>query len=198
MSFGLKLPTGVSDAKGTTHLANGSTAVRPFDESIQPGDGLFGFSLGTVMFHPAPLHTYAYFTGSWTFNPFGPTGVLTYRSLKGEQVISSQDQYLWRGGFSRNVPRIRGLAFSAGGRMEGVPVRNAFGSSAGFRRPGYVISFEPGVMYTRNRYSLNVSGPWAIERNRKRSINDIAAGPAVHGDAAFSDYTIIASLSRRF
>ena len=194
----LKLPTGYNDAKGTTHLAGGATQVRPFDESIQPGDGTWGFSLGTVAYHPLPLHTYGYFTGSWLFSPQATTGVKTYRSLPGEQVISATDQYLWRGGVSRVVPKLRGLALSAGGRMEGVPVRDAFGSSAGFRRPGYVISFEPGLMYSYKRYELNVSGPWAIQRNRKRSINDIAAGPTVHGDAAFSDYTVIASISRTF
>ena len=194
----LKLPTGINDAKGTTHLANGTSQVRPFDESIQPGDGTWGFSLGTVAYHPLPLHTIGYFTGSWLFSPQATTGVQTFRSLPGEQLISATDQYLWRGGVSRNIPRVRGLALSAGGRMEGVPVRDAIGSSAGFRRPGYIISFEPGLMYDRRGYSLNVSAPWAIERNRKRSINDIAAGPGVHGDAAFSDYTVIASVSKTF
>jgi len=35
-----------------------------------------------------------------------------------------------------------------------------------------------------------------MERNRKRSVTDIAHN--AHGDAAFSDYTVIASLSRSF
>jgi hypothetical protein len=59
-----------------------------------------------------------------------------------------------------------------------------------------VISIEPGLMYSYRRYELNVSGPWAIQRNRKRSVTDIAHN--IHGDAAFSDYTVIASLSRSF
>ena len=196
LSASLKLPTGINDAKGTTRLANGTTQVRPFDESIQPGDGTWGFSLGTVAYHPLPLHTYGYFTGSWVFSPQDTTGVKTFRAAKGEDVISAADQYLWRGGVSRVIPRVRGLALSAGGRMEGIPVRDAFGSSNGFRRPGYVISFEPGLMYTYRRYELNVSGPWAIERNRKRSVTDLANG--LHGDAAFSDYTVIASVSHTF
>jgi hypothetical protein len=125
--------------------------------------------------------------------------VLTFRKQPGENVVSATDQYLWRGGFSRPVTGLkplRGLALSMGGRMEGVPVRDAFGKSNGFRRPGYVISIEPGLMYSRGAYMFNVSGPWAMERNRKTSVTDLASGS--HGDAAFADYTVIMGLSRSF
>jgi len=195
----LKLPTGINDARGTKILSNGTKLVEPFDESIQPGDGTWGFSLGTEAYHSLIWRTSAYFTGSWLFSPQDTTGVLTYRAAPGEGVVSAADQYLWRGGFSRPAPNLkllRGLALSIGGRMEGVPVRDAFGKSDGFRRPGYVISIEPGLMYARRKFMLNVSGPWAMERNRKISVTDIANHS--HGDAAFSDYTVIASLSRSF
>ena len=198
ISAQLKLPTGINDAKGTT-VKNGGASVRPFDESIQPGDGTWGFSLATEAYHPVIWGVSAYFTGSWLFSPQDTTGVLTYRSAPGEDVISATDQYLWRGGFSRpvtGVRALRGLAFSIGGRMEGVPVRDAFGSSNGFRRPGYVISIEPGMMYSHGRYMFYGAGPWAMERNRKRSVTDIANN--AHGDAAFADYTIIAGISRSF
>ena len=195
----LKVPTGINDAQGRKFLSNGTVMVEPFDESIQPGDGTWGFSLGTEAYREFIWHTSGYFTGSWLFNPQDTTGVKTYRSAPGEGVISAADQYLWCGGLSRPVTHVkllRGLALSAGGRMEGVPVRDAFGKSDGFRRPGYVISFEPGLMYARGRYMFNVSGPWAMERNRKISVTDLANHS--HGDAAFADYTIIASLTRSF
>jgi hypothetical protein len=194
----LKLPTGINDAKGTT-TKNGVSSVVPFDESIQPGDGTWGFSLATEAYREFWLHTTGYFTGSWLFSPQDTTGVYQARSAPGENVISATDQYLWRGGLAHPAPNfkvLRGLSFSVGGRMEGVPVRDAFGSSNGFRRPGYVISIEPGFMYARGRYMLNVSGPWAMERNRKISVTDIENHS--HGDAAFADYTIIAGLSRTF
>jgi hypothetical protein len=195
----LKLPTGINDAKGRKLSTNGTSIVEPFDESIQPGDGTWGFSLATEAYHPLILKTAAYFTGSWLFSPQDTTGVKTFRSAPGEGVVSATDQYLWRGGISRpvtGVKLLRGLALSAGGRMEGVPVRDALGKSNGFRRPGYVISFEPGMMYARGRYAFYASGPWAMERNRKTSVTDIANHG--HGDAAFSDYTVIAGLSRSF
>ncbi|HUH62398.1 MAG TPA: hypothetical protein VLZ50_05340 [Terracidiphilus sp.] len=199
VSAQLKLPTGINDAKGTKIASDGTRQIEPFDESIQPGDGTWGFSLATEAYRGLMWRTTAYFTGSWLFSPQDTTGVLTYRPAPGEGVVSATDQYLWRGGFSRPVPDfrvLRGLALSIGGRMEGVPVRDAFGKSNGFRRPGYVISIEPGLMYERGRYLFNVSGPWAMERNRKISVTDIENHS--HGDAAFADYTIIAGLSRTF
>jgi hypothetical protein len=51
-------------------------------------------------------------------------------------------------------------------------------------------------MYAHGRWMFSASGPWAMERNRKTSVTDYANN--THGDAAFSDYTIIAGLSRTF
>jgi hypothetical protein len=199
ISAQLKLPTGINDAKGTKTSSNGKKSVVPFDESIQPGDGTWGFSLATQAYKEIKWRTAGYFTGSWLFSPQDTTGVKTFRGAPGEGVVSATDQYLWRGGFSRPVTGVklaRGLALSVGGRMEGVPVRDAFGSSNGFRRPGYVISIEPGMTYERGRTMINVSGPWAMERNRKISVTDIANHS--HGDAAFADYTVIAGVTRSF
>jgi len=199
ISAQLKLPTGINDAKGTKVNSDGSKQIEPFDESIQPGDGTWGFALATEAYHPFVMRTTAYFSGSWLFSPQDTTGVATFRSHPGEEVVSATDQYLWRGGLSRpvtGVKLLRGLALSMGGRMEGVPVRDAFGSSNGFRRPGYVISIEPGLMYGRGAYMFNLSSPWAMERNRKTSVTDFANG--IHGDAAFADYTIIAGFSHSF
>lgn len=199
ISAQLKLPTGINDAKGLKTNSNGSATMEPFDESIQPGDGTWGFSLATEAYREIKWRTTGYFTGSWLFSPQDTTGVLTFRPAPGEGVVSATDQYLWRGGFSRPVTGVklaRGLALSVGGRMEGVPVRDAFGKSNGFRRPGYVISIEPGLMYERGRTMINVSGPWAMERNRKTSVTDLENHS--HGDAAFADYTVIAGVTRSF
>jgi len=196
ISASLKLPTGINDAQGTTILSNGTTQLRNFDQSLQPVDGSWGFTLATQAYRQTYFHTMLYFTGSWLFNPRDTNGVKTFRSAPHEDVMSVSDQYLWRGGFSHNVPKLRYLALSLGGRMEGVPVRDAFGASNGFRRPGYVISIEPGLALSYRNNSLNVSAPWAMERNRKISTSDIQNH--THGDAAFADYTIIASYSRHF
>jgi hypothetical protein len=130
------------------------------------------------------------------FNPRDTNGVSTFRSRRGEEVMSVSDQYLVRGGIARAVPKVPGLVVTFGGRMEGVPVRDLLGRSNGFRRPGYAISADPGFLYSRWGYVFACSVPWAIERNRRRSVTDIANG--THGDAAFADYALTLSFSRRF
>jgi hypothetical protein len=110
--------------------------------------------------------------------------------------MSVADQYLYRGGVSHAFPGIRGLTVTIGGRIEGVPVRDAIGKSDGFRRPGYAISLDPGFMYARSSYIFSCNVPWAIERNRRQSVTDYQN--RFHGDAAFADYALILGLTKRF
>jgi hypothetical protein len=51
-------------------------------------------------------------------------------------------------------------------------------------------------MYGRGPYIFSCNVPWAIERNRRRSVPDIANH--THGDAAFADFVVIIGMSRRF
>ena len=69
--------------------------------------------------------------------------------------MSVTDQYLVRGGIGHALPKIRGLAASFGGRFEGVPVRDLIGGANGFRRPGYAISVDPGLMFVRGMYTVS-------------------------------------------
>ncbi|MCU1322500.1 MAG: hypothetical protein JWM43_2149 [Acidobacteriaceae bacterium] len=195
LSFGLKLPTGLNNGMGTGRLSNGTIQKVVADQSLQPGDGTWGFTLGSQAYQQTYLHTIAYFQGSWLFNPADTNGVQTFRS-GAEGIMSATDQYLFRGGLSRHVPYIRGLAASFGGRMEGIPVRDAFGSSNGFRRPGYIISIDPGLQYQHSRTMFALNAPWAVQRNRRASVTDLANHK--HGDAAFADYAIVLSASRTF
>lgn len=195
LGFSLKMPTGKYDSTDKAVL-NGQAVQATADQSIQAGDGGWGFALDTQMYKPFWKRTILYLSGTYLFNPRDTNGVPTFRSRPSEQIMSVADQYLFRGGVSRAVPKIRGLAVSMGGRMEGVPVRDALGASNGFRRPGYGISVDPGFMYSRGRYTFAMNIPFAVERNRRRSVTDIQDGR--HGDAAFADYTIITSLTTRF
>ena len=92
---------------------------------------------------------------------------------------------------------MRGLALSLGVRGEGVPVRDLIGGSDGFRRPGAIISLDPGVMYNFHRTIISVNGPWALYRNRPPSVPEIQNNTK-NGDAFFADYTVIATISRHF
>ncbi|HWG58024.1 MAG TPA: hypothetical protein VN661_03160 [Candidatus Acidoferrales bacterium] len=195
-SASLKIPTGLNDATGTG-LLRGQMVTATSDQSLQPGDGGWGLVLGTQAYKQIWLHTMMYFQGQWLFNPRDTNGVATFRSQPGQSVMSVTDQYLFRGGLEHGVPKIHGLALSLGGRLEGVPVRDAFGSSNGFRRPGYILSIDPGLMYSFWHETISVSGPVAMDRDRRPSVPEIQNG-TTGGDAFFADYTIIASLTHRF
>jgi hypothetical protein len=195
VGMGLKLPTGRYNAVGQA-LSQGQLITATADQSIQAGDGGTGFSIDIQGYKRTCFRSELCFAGVYLFNPRDTNGVSTFRRLAAEQVMSVTDQYLYRGGIGHAVPEVRGLAVSIGGRIEGVPVRDALGGSHGFRRPGYAISVDPGFLYVRGNTLFSCNIPWAVERNRKRSVADYISG--THGDAAFADYSLISSLSRRF
>ncbi|MGH9562477.1 MAG: hypothetical protein ACRD3S_13575, partial [Terracidiphilus sp.] len=62
---------------------------------------------------------------------------------------------------------------------------------------GFILSFDPGFMFSYKRDTLSLNGPWAIYRDRPPSVPEIQNN-TTNGDAFFSDYTIIASLSHHF
>jgi hypothetical protein len=196
VGMSLKVPTGKYNATGLATSAQGQPVVATADQSIQAGDGGTGFAIDFQGYRRTYFQSELYFSAVYLFNPRDTNGVSTFRRLAAEQVMSVTDQYLYRAGIGHAVPKIRGLAVSIGGRMEGVPVRDALGGSNGFRRPGYAISVDPGLLYVRGNYMFSCNVPWAVERNRKRSVADYLSN--THGDAAFADYGLIFSLSRRF
>ena len=104
--------------------------------------------------------------------------------------------YLARGGMTRMIPGLRRMAFSLGARLEGVPVRDLIGGSQGFRRPGYALSIDPGLMFSYRGYTVAANSPWAVRRDRKRSVSDYQN--RIAGDAAFADYSVIIGVTRRF
>ena len=111
--------------------------------------------------------------------------------------MSIADQYLARGGVAFPIPKSANMTFSAGLRVEGVPVQDIIGADAGFRRPGIAVSFEPAIhIIVKGKHAATVGVPIAIYRNRFQSVPDKARG--AHGDAAFADYLILAGYSRRF
>lgn len=196
IGLSLKLPTGRYNVTGAARTSAGVPIVATADQSIQLGDGGTGFALDMQAYKPLWFRTMGYLSGSYLFNPRDTNGVSTFRTRPGEGVLSVTDQYLARGGISRPVPWIPGLVVTFGGRMEGVPVRDLLGKSNGFRRPGYAISADPGFLYARWGYVFSCNVPWALERNRRRSVTDIAN--RIHGDAAFADYMVTLGMSKRF
>lgn len=204
LGFGIKLPTG-EYSQHDTRLIRDTTpdppdtfqtepVVRTIDQSIQPGDGGFGWILDAVTFYRFAKDKFAaYATATYLANPGGRNGVYTYRG-DGEEIMSIPDQYLYRGGVTWFPTQSIGLGF--GGRMEGIPTHDLVGSSEGFRRPGYAFSFEPTFSYSKERNTFTLAVARAEHRNRTKNVPDLQNDD--HGDAAFADYVYMAGYIRRF
>ena len=116
--------------------------------------------------------------------------------------MSVADQYFGRLGLGYDIKKHGPMVtLTLGGRVEGIPARDAIGGSQGFRRPGYTLSVEPGVIVASHQWQFALTTPVAVLRDRVRSVTDIensTPGNIVHGDAAFADFSVIGTLVYRF
>lgn len=201
VGIGMKLPTGKYDYTDTFFNQGSNrneTLQGVVDQSIQPGDGGVGFTIETQGFHSLS-HSFSLISNFYyLINLKETNGVLT---RNGRSEFSSPDQFGIRIG-SFYAIGMHGFSAYLGGRMEGVPAYDLIGGSAGYRRPGYAVSVEPGMSYTKNNFSFNLNVPVAILRNRTQSYEDkqrsIETGEHRQGDAAFADYLVNVSVLFRF
>ncbi|KYP15675.1 hypothetical protein [Flavihumibacter sp. CACIAM 22H1] len=210
LGAGLKLPTGDYDYKDFFENVgpNSNGELRPVDQSIQLGDGGTGIAVELNSFYNFSPLAGLYGNFFYLSNPREQNGTRTYREtlspvLANEAIMSVADQYMARIGFQYNfIGSLKGLSGSVGGRIEGIPVKDILGASNYFRRPGYVVSVEPGLVLQQKKSIFFLTVPVALERNRTRSVTDKAAtitsGTYRHGDAAFADYAINLGYSVRF
>lgn len=198
LGIGVKAPTGDSEAKDIKYKKDKMESDF-VDQSIQPGDGGWGFIVEAQGFQKLFDNAAAYMQMSYLISPEEMNGAYRMKMIppgsEVKQFHSVPDSYLLRAGLSYSVWPSKGLSLSLGGRMEGVPVEDLIGGSLGFRRPGYAVSIEPGVNWAYKKLSFNLTVPIAVERNRQRSYIE---EPGKGGDAAFADYIITSSVSYRF
>jgi hypothetical protein len=200
IGLGMKLPTGNTEAtdifynQGPDRDMDIETVV---DQSIQLGDGGYGFTVDLQGYHSLSNHFVILSNIQYLFNVTNTNGVFV---RNGRSQFSSPDQFAIRTGMMYNTP-VNGLSLFLGIRLEGVPSEDIIGKSQGYRRPGYVVSAEPAITYSKNNMSLNVGLPVALIRNRTQSYQDkvrtIETGDYRHGDAAFADYLVNISLAFR-
>jgi len=202
IGVGVKAPTGNEKATDTFHKRTGPE-IRPVDQAIQPGDGGWGIDLELAGYQKIVERLYGYVSGLYLINPRQQNDAFTtapYPPPPNPNAAvrnnSVPDQYLGRVGLSYVIWPEQGLALSFGGRVDGVPTRDLVGGSEGFRRPGYAVYVEPGVSWTRGPNTFNLFTPVMMTVNRQKNIYDDRYG--THGPAAFADFLIIASLSRKF
>lgn len=202
VGLGIKLPTGNPEVLGDFHKRNasgGDSIVRKaVDQSIQPGDGGLGFSIEVQGYRHLFTNATLFCSGFYLFNPRNTNNNLRGGNNPITRYNSVPDQFAARAGILYYLLKQKNLAVSLGGRMEGLPAHDALGKSEGFRRPGYIISVEPGIGYMAKRTSYQLNVPVALYRNRTKSVDDLADPTGrKHGDAAFADYLVNVSVSYR-
>ncbi|MEZ4810897.1 MAG: hypothetical protein R2819_11120 [Allomuricauda sp.] len=201
ISLGIKTNSGKSDFTDVHPPREGRPDERPVDQSIQPGDGGWGFTFELQGYHLITNNLFLSGGFYYLVNPKEMNGVPTYRSRETEAIMSVPDQLAGRAGLTY-IFGTSGFGVYGGGRYECVPVYDLIGGSDGFRRPGYVLSAEPGLSYTHNKLQVNVDVPIALVRNRTQSVPDMQTeamtGESQHGDAAFADYLVSVGLTYRF
>ncbi len=181
----IKFPTGDAEARDIFNRTTGPQE-RYVDSSIQPGDGGTGFSIQLGGFYGLDRwvkNLSLYGNGFYLFNP---------EERNEKTGFSIPDGYMVRGGFEYRIESVHGLSVSLGMRNEGVVAHDLFGGSRGSRRPGFAVAVEPGITYSRGRYTGTFTVPIAVHRNRVTSF-----GSSKAGDAAFADYTFNLSLSMK-
>ena len=206
IGMGFKLPTGNYNASDIFYNVgpNDGPQTRPVDQSIQPGDGGFGFTMDFQLYQKIANGLFSYASGFYLLNPRETNGIRTFRAtlsplLENEAIMAVPDQYSIRTGISYSITPT--LSSSIGARFDCVPVRDLIGGNNGFRRPGSVLSIDPGIGYNKSNFSFNLNIPFAVRRERPQSITDIqtenSTGSSRHGDAAFADYVINFGVSYR-
>ncbi len=205
--LGIKLPTGDYKYQDFFHKNDSTYLLGPVDQSIQLGDGGTGFTAEINAYYNFSKHISAYGNLYYLANPREQNGTSTARGgvasqaniLYGSSTMSVPDQYMLRGGINFSA---KNLTLSLGARDECLPVHDLIGKSGGFRRPGYIISAEPGINYNFKKINVYAFVPIALKRNRTQSVPDKiktkATGVYSQGDAAFADYTINVGITGRF
>jgi hypothetical protein len=207
VGLGIKLPTGAYNYQDFFHKNDSVQVLGPVDQSIQLGDGGTGFTTEINAYYNFSHKLSVYGNFYYLLNPREQNGTSTARggvpsasAIKyGSSTMSVPDQWMLRAGGNFHA---RSLTISAGVREECLPSTDLVGGSSGFRRPGYIISFEPGITYSFKKVDVYTYVPIALVRNRTQSYSDKkqteATGKYTQGDAAFADYVVNIGASFRF
>lgn len=206
LGLGVKLPTGNYETKDHFHKKDSegedSLVYRVVDQSIQLGDGGFGVTLEFDAAYNFTARFAVYASGLYLFNPRNTNGILRSDNLTNNIPKSNEfsvvDQFAFRLGARYSV---KNFQFALGGRYEGIPSEDLIGKSEGFRRPGYIVSLEPSILYSTGNHTFGVNVPIAMYRNRVQNTIDKErteiTGTYQIGDAAFADWLLSVTYAYR-
>jgi hypothetical protein len=192
---GIKLPTGNSEAQDRfPNRVDPTNALRPVDQSVQPGDGGWGL-IGDVQGFWRVNRVLLFGSGTYLANPKDTNdtpsiipvlGLPLTGNFEGLGVNSVPDQYVARVGGS--VAVWKGFSASLAWRIEGLKRYDLFGSSHGWRRPGTEMFWEPGISYSNGNHSFTFNIPIGYYYNRHRN-----PYTGREGDATFPRHVFLTS-----
>jgi hypothetical protein len=207
VGLGVKLASGEDNYQDYFKTSDSSKTYGPVDQSIELGDGGTGITFELNAFYNFSRKVGLYGNFFYLSNPRNQNGVSNAHGAtpsassiaNGSNIMSVPDQMMARAGVSLQFNR---LFVTAGVRDDCLPVHDLIGGSDGFRRPGYIISGEPGLTYVFPKVSLYTYVPIAIVRNRTQSVPDkittALTGVNTHGDAAFANCVVNIGANIRF
>ncbi|TDH29312.1 hypothetical protein EXU57_04410 [Segetibacter sp. 3557_3] len=207
LGLGIKFATGDYRYQDLFYRNDSTKVLAPVDQSIQLGDGGTGLTTEANLYYNFSNKLSLYGNFYYLVNPREQNGTSTARGAtpsaaniaNGSFVMSVPDQYMIRLGVNA---KFKNLNASLGVRDECIPVHDLIGGSNGFRRPGYIISAEPGLNYNFKTFTAYAYVPVALVRDRTQSVPDKIrsnlTGTRTVGDAAFADYSINLGLAFRF
>jgi hypothetical protein len=191
VSLGLKAPTGSDSVTGLNYNSNPPKNL-PIDEAFQLGNGGWELLLraqGTAQIS-GPF--FAYGSGYYGLSLTEHTDVVQGGAYRGVP-----DTYSGRLGAAYLLPFLDDLVLSAGGRINGVTVRDVIGGGDLYwRRPGYEVYVEPGLTWTRGATMASFSFPVRVYQKKVDSLLDSSLRRHVGSD--FAPFLVIASVGRRF
>jgi hypothetical protein len=194
LGLGAKAPTGDGRIEDDFFAADGSVSRRVVDQSIQLGDGGWGFIGQAYGYRHLAGRVSGYASGSYLVAPKKKTGVPS--PLAGV-TLSVPDVYSVRTGVAFALLPSHGLSTNLGVRMDGIPLRDVVGGGDdGFRRPGYTVYLDPGTAMSIGRQEVTLSVPIRLRQNFSRSLIDRERNLTGGGDLA--RYLIFAGYSVRW
>lgn len=194
LGLGVKAPTGSNTSRQDFFQKDGSVTSSVIDQSIQPGDGAWGFIAQAQAYQRIATRLNAYAFGSYLVSPKKKSHVAS--PLPGV-MLSVPDVYSARAGAAYALIPDKGLSVNLGLRIDGIPLRDVVGGGDdGFRRPGHTLYADPGISLRMGKQELTFSMPIRMSQNFSRSLIDREKNFKGGGDLA--DYLIFAGYSVRF
>jgi hypothetical protein len=194
LGLGVKAPTGSHTLASTYYAASGAVTF-PADQTIQPGDGGWAVVLQGKAFRQVTDRTHLYAFASYMMSPKAASDVRSAPTSGPHWSVP--DVYSSKAGAAFSLLPDRGVTISLGGRIDGIPVRDLLGGGddSTTKRTSHVIFADPGVSMEIGNGTLNVSVPYRVSVNRKKSLleqrtNGLNAG-------GFAKYLVFAAYTYR-